>query len=174
MVFSTSVMSLKSKPRPLMRWISWSQKPFTLETMSFQMPVMAVRNSSFVFQRFINAATSVPMTATTATTGPDKPPSAAPSFPNTPLALPTWVMSNRVPFARELKPRSAVPTVEIVLPRTISSGPMEAASSAILMIVSLVLSSMLLSLSTKLCTADTILRMAGISKSPKEMASSSN
>lgn len=94
--------SLKSKPSPLIRCVSWSQKPFTLETMSFQMPVMAVRNSSLVFQRFMKAATSVPMTATTATTGPDRPPRTTPSLLNTPLALPTWVMRSRTPFAREL------------------------------------------------------------------------
>ena len=157
-----------------MRWVSWSQKPFTLETMSFQMLLMAVRNSSFVFQRFMNAATSVPMTATTATTGPDRPPRTTPSLLNTPLALPTWVIRSRTPFARELNPRIAVPTVDMVLPSTISSGPMDAARSPILMTDSLVLSSMLLSLSTNCCTADTILRMVGIRISPKEIASSSS
>ena len=114
------------------------------------------------------------MTATTATTGPDRPPRTTPSLLNTPLALPTWVMRSRTPFARELNPRIAVPTVDMVLPSTMSSGPMDAASSPILMIVSLVLSSMLLSLSTNCCTADTILRMVGIRISPKEIASSSS
>ena len=51
---------------------------------------------------------------------------------------------------------------------------MAAARAATLRIVSLVLSSMLLSLSTNACTADTILRMVGIRRSPKEIASSSN
>ena len=39
---------------------------------------------------------------------------------------------------------------------------------------SLVLSSILLSLSTNCCTADTILQMVGIRISPKEIASSSS
>ena len=79
-----------------------------------------------------------------------------------------------MPFASELKPFNAVPTVDMVFPSTMSRGPIAAARAATLRIVSLVLSSMLLSLSTNACTADTILRMVGIKRSPKEMASSSN
>ena len=122
----------------------------------------------------MNAATSVPITATTAMTGAEMPPRAAPSFPNSPLALPTRVESSRMPLASELKPFNAVPAVDMVLPSTISSGPMAAARAATLRMVSLVLSSILLSLSTNACTADTILRMVGIKRSPKEIASSSN
>lgn len=167
-------MSLKSKPRALSRWVSWSQKPRTFSTIPFQMLVMAVRNSSLVFQRCIKAATSVPMTATTAMTGAEMPPRAAPSLPNSPVTPPTRVESSRMPLASELNPRRAVPTVDMVFPSTISSGPMAAARAATLRMVSLVLSSMLLSLSTNPCTADTILRMVGIRRSPKEIASSSN
>ena len=167
-------MSLKSKPRALSRWVSWSQKLRTFSTMPFQMLVIAVRNSSLVFQRCMNAATSVPMTATTAMTGAEMPPSAAPSLPNSPLALPTRVDSSRMPLASELNLRRAVPTVDMVLPSTMSSGPMAAARAATLRMVSLVLSSILLSLSTNDCTADTILRMVGIRRSPKEIANSSN
>ena len=165
---------MKSKPRALSRWVSWSQKPRTFSTIPFQMLVMAVRNSSLVFQRCMKAATSVPMTATTAITGAETPPSAAPSLPNSPVAPPTRVESSRMPFASELNPRRAVPTVDMVFPSTMSSGPMAAARAATLRMVSLVLSSMLLSLSTNACTADTILRMVGIRRSPKEIASSSN
>ena len=142
--------------------------------MPFQMFVMAVRNSSLVFQRCIKAAISVPITATTAMTGAEIPPRAAPSLPNSPVAPPTRVDSNRMPLASELKPFNAVPTVVMVLPSTMSSGPMAATRAATLRMVSLVLSSILLSLSTNACTADTILRMVGIRRSPKEIASSSN
>ena len=79
-----------------------------------------------------------------------------------------------MPLASELNPRRAVPTVDMVFPNTISSGPMAAARAATLRMVSLVLSSILLSLSTNDCTADTILRMVGIRRSPKEIANSSN
>ena len=71
--FSISVMFWKSKPRELIfSTISW-QKPCTVDTIPFQISVMAVRNPSFVFHKVIKAAVSVPMTATTARTGAEMP-----------------------------------------------------------------------------------------------------
>ena len=131
-------MDWKSKPRLFsLSVISWA-KAAKVALMPSQMAVMAVRNSSLVLQRVINAATSVPMTATTAMTGAEIPPSAAPSFPNSPDALPTFEARLATPFAREVKPLSAVPVLEMTVPSISSSGPMAATTAAILTMVSLV------------------------------------
>ena len=68
----------------------------------------------------------------------------------------------------------ADPTVLIIFPRIKRSGPIAAASASTLMIASRWESLMELSLSTKPCTAATTFRMIGMSRSPKEMASSSS
>lgn len=68
----------------------------------------------------------------------------------------------------------AVPTVDMVLPSTMSGGPMDAARSPILMIVSLVLSSMLLSLSTNFLHGRYDLTDGRHQDIAKEIASSSS
>ena len=66
----------------------------------------------------------------------------------------------------------ALPMVESMVPKMMRSGPIAATSSPTLMIMALVPSSIPFSLSMNDWIADTILRMAGIMTSPKEMASS--
>ena len=78
------------------------------------------------------------MTATTAMTGAEIPPSAAPSFPNRPDALLTFEARLATPFARDVKPLSAKPVLEMTVPSINSSGPMAATTAPILTMVSLV------------------------------------
>ncbi len=78
---STSVISLKLKPSAFsLSTILW-QKVLAVSLMVFHVLMMASRNPSLVFHKCRKAATSVPITATTATTGAEMPPIAAPSFP---------------------------------------------------------------------------------------------
>ena len=67
-----------------------------------------------------------------------------------------------------------VPTADMTFPTMISTGPIAAATSAMVMMTLRVPSSIEFSQSTKFCTQPTMERMAGISISPKEMASSSS
>src|SRR5699024_3742569 len=116
MAFSTSVMFWKSKPRALIfSTISW-QKPWTVATIPFQISVMAVRNPSLVFHRVIKAAVSVPRTATTAMTGAEMPPRAAPSFPKMPLAPEMLVTRSLAPWASFTNPCMVEPVTEIISP----------------------------------------------------------
>ena len=68
----------------------------------------------------------------------------------------------------------ADPTVDTVLPSTTSSGPIAAARAATFRMVFFCASLMLLSLSTNACTLETTARIAGMSSSPKLIASSSS
>ena len=131
-------MDWKSNPRLFSFAVISCAKAENVALMPFQISVIAVRNSSFVFQRFINAATSVPMTATAATTGAEMPPKAAPSFPNNPDALPTFDASADTPFANDEKPFSAAPVFEITVPKITSSGPIAVTTAPIFTIVSFV------------------------------------
>ena len=65
-----------------------------------------------------------------------------------------------------------VPTAEMTLPTTMSTGPTAAATSATVTMTFFVCSSIALSLSAKLWIPLTMLRSAGMSISPKEIASS--
>ena len=77
-------------------------------------------------------------------------------------------------FAIFVKPFMADPTVDTVLPSTTSSGPIAAARAATFRMVFFCASLMLLSLSTNACTLETTARIAGMSSSPKLIASSSS
>ena len=88
------------------------------------MPIILLLNSSFVFHKYINAATNAAITAIIAANAPKETPSA----PETALKL-----------AGNLEIMEIIdPTEEIVLPSTIRTGPRAAAINAILMMVSLV------------------------------------
>ena len=170
MAFSISVMFWKSKPRALtFSTISW-QKPWTVDTISFQISVMAARNPSLVFHRVIKAAVSVPMTATTAMTGAEMPPRAAPSFPKTPLAPEMLVIRSLAPWASFTNPCIAEPVTEMIFPRIKRNGPRAATTRPILTISSLVAGSRAFSLSINSCSFATISRMTGTMISPTEMA----
>ena len=67
-----------------------------------------------------------------------------------------------------------VPTAEMTFPTMISTGPIAAATSAMVTITFLVPSSIELSQSTNFWIHPTIIRTVGISSSPKEIASSSS
>ena len=167
-------MFWKLKPRAFSRsTIPW-QKVLTVSLMVFQVPMMASRNPSLVFHKCRKAATSVPMTATTATTGAEIPPMAAPSFPNSPVPPCTATFSLLKPFASCTNPFIAVPILAIVVPRITRNGPSAATKRPIFKTISRVPSSMPFNLSTNSWIFVTMLRMAGISISPKEMASSSS
>ena len=128
---------------------------------------MLFLKSSLVFQRCTKAATSTAITATTATTGAEILPIAAPRVENAVFA-PAIVVGifemNVIMF----------PIEEIVLPITISNGPKAAAINPILRMVCFVAESRAFSLSTNPCILAIISRMTGIKISPNEIASSSN
>ena len=96
--------------------------------MLFQISVILLRKSSFVFHRWIKAATRTAITATTAPIGLV---SAAKAFFSVPPRPPTFFMT----LAMDAKPFIAEPTVEIVLPSTTRSGPIAAARAATFRIV---------------------------------------
>ena len=170
MAFSTSVMFWKSKPRELIfSTISW-QKPWTVDTIPFQISVMAVRSPSFVFHKVIKAAVSVPMTATTAITGAEMPPRAAPSFPKMPLAPEMLVTRSLAPWASFTNPCIAEPVTEIIFPRIKRNGPRAATTSPILTISSLAAGSRAFNRSMNSCSFPTISRITGTIISPTEMA----
>ena len=84
----------------------------------------------------------------------------------------------KAPFTVLIAPASfgihviMVPTAEIVLPIRISTGPSAATSRAMIMITRFTPSGMAFRTFTIPCSPATILRTAGISRSPKEIASS--
>ena len=170
----TSVMSLKEKPRAFSRCTMPSEKALNFAFSPSQMAVTLLRNSSLFFHRFTKAATRTAMTATTASTVPDTPPRATFSALNTPPLFFTKLVTFRMPLPNLAKPFIAVPTFVTTVPSTTSSGPMAAARAATFRMVFFCASLMPFSLSTKACTLLTTARMAGISSSPKEIASSSN
>ena len=65
-----------------------------------------------------------------------------------------------------------VPTAEITFPIMISTGPSAATNKAMIIMTCFTPSGMAFSTSTIPCSPETILRTAGISRSPKEIASS--
>ena len=165
--FSTSVIFLKSKPRAFRRSVIPWANAWNFAFRPSQIAVTLLRKSSLVFQRCTKAATRTAITATTAPIGLV---SAAKAFLSTPPNPPTFFIT----FATEAKPFMAEPTVDTVLPSTTRSGPIAAARAATFRMVFFCASLMLFSLSTNACTLETTARMAGISSSPKEMASSSS
>ena len=94
------------------------------------------------------------------------------------FAAHTALKAANTPFAALITPASLgtivimVPIAEITLPTTISTGPRAAATSATVMMTFLVPSSIELSQSTSFWIHPTIVLIAGISISPKEIASS--
>ena len=128
---------------------------------------MLFLKSSLVFHRFTNAAISTAIIATTATTGAEIPPIAAPSVENAVLA-PAIIVGI---FEMNV---IILPIEEIVLPTTIKSGPKAAAINPILRMVCLVAGSRAFSLSTNPCILVMMSRITGIRISPKEIASSSS
>ena len=133
---------------------------------------MASRKPSLVFHKCRKAAVSDAITATTATTGAEMPPKAAPSLPNSPVPPCTAILSLLKPFASCTKPFIAVPIFDIAVPKITRKGPSAATNRPIFNTICLVPSSMPFSLSTNSCIFETIFRIVGISISPKEMASS--
>ena len=122
---------------------------------------------SLVFHKCTKAATSVAIIATTATTGAEIPPIAAPSVENAVLA-PAIIVGI---FEMNV---IMLPIEEIVLPTTIKRGPKAAAINPILIMVCFVAGSRAFSLSTNPCILVMMSRITGIKISPKEIASSSS
>ena len=172
--FSTSVMLLNSKPREFSRSTMPWQKLLTVSLICVHVAMMFSRKPSFVFHRCAKAAASTAITATIASTGALIPPMAAPSFPKIPVPLFTATISFLIPLAALAYAFMLFPTVDITVPRITRKGPRAAITSPMVMMVFRCASSMLFSLSTNPCTAETTLRITGISISPKEMASSSS
>ena len=121
------------------------------------------RNSSQLFQRYMKAATKATIAAIMITYG---------------FAAHTALNAANTPFAALITPASfgmiviIVPIADIIFPTTISTGPRAAATKATVMMTFLVPSSIELSQSTSFCIQPTIVLIAGISISPKEIASS--
>ncbi len=84
---TTSPKPLKLIPSADSLSFMQSAKSVKVFFMLFHMAVTFSLNSSFVFQRVTKAATSVPITATTATTGADIPPIAVTSLPMVPVPV---------------------------------------------------------------------------------------
>ena len=174
MAFRTSVIFLKSKPRALSRSVIPWAKAWNLALIPSQIAMILLRNSSLFFQRFTKAATRTAITATTASTVPDTQPRATFSALKTPPDFFTALVTFSTPLPSWANPFMAVPTLVTTVPSTTSSGPIAAAKAATFRMVFFWASLMPLSLSTKACTLETTARMAGMSSSPKEMASSSS
>ena len=104
-----------------------------IESMLFLKP-------SLVFHRCTNAAMSTAITATTATTGADIPPIAAPRVEKAVLA-PAIIVGTLL--IKDIKP----PTDDMTFPITTNKGPIAAAARAIFTIVCFVAGSIALSLS---------------------------
>ena len=117
--------------------------------MLFHVPIMESLKPSEVFHRCTKAATSVPMMATTATTGAEMPPMAAPILLMRPDMPPILTMKPVTAFPTLEKVVISDPIDEVSLPITISAGPKAAIKSPILMMVLRVPSSMPFNLSTK-------------------------
>ena len=96
------------------------------------------------------------------------------------FAAHTALKAANTPFAALITPASfgtrviIVPTAEMTLPTMINTGPIAAATRAIVTITFLVPSSIELSQSTNFWIQPTMVRIAGINSSPKEIASSSS
>ena len=94
------------------------------------------------------------------------------------IAIGFAIIVAKAPFTVLIAPASfgahviIVPMAERVLPIMISTGPNAAARSATIMITRFTPSGMAFSTFTIPCSPETILRTAGISRSPKEIASS--
>ena len=99
MVFISWAISVKLIPRAA----SLSRTPsMNLETVPLifsQVPMIASRNPSLVFQRCTKAATRTAITATMATTGAEIPLMAADSFPAIPVPLDIASFSFPMPLA---------------------------------------------------------------------------
>ena len=166
-VFMTSAMSLKLNPSPFSLSTMPCVKFWKIFFICSQIAVILFRNSSFVFQRWTNAATSTAITATMATTGALMPPIAALTAENADF---TFVRIDGIFETTCI----ILPTVDMVFPTPISNGPIAATMSAIFRMVSFVAGDNWFSLSTSAWILETIARMVGISISPKEIASSCN
>ena len=129
--FSTSTMFWKSKPRAFNRCVIASPKAANFSLMPSHIPVMALRNSSLVSHKCLKAATNTATIATTASTGPATVPSALPREVIEPLLPAIFTPSFATPFVRDEKVFMVVPTVDMVLPRTMSRGPRAAATAMI-------------------------------------------
>ena len=173
-VLINAAISEKLIPRAESRSLTPSTNPLTAVLILSHVLMIASRNPSLVFHKCTNAATRTAITATTARTGAETPPRAAPSFPMIPWAPETAVFSFPKAPASFTKPCMAIPIFEIHVPRITRNGPRAATKSPTFRMAFLWLSDMPFSLSTKPWTAVTIFRIAGMSMSPKEMASSSN
>ena len=96
------------------------------------------------------------------------------------LAAHTALKAANTPFAALITPASfgtrviMVPTAEITFPTMISIGPIAAATRAIVTMTFRVPSSIELSQSTNFWIHPTMVLIAGINSSPKEIASSCN
>ena len=100
-----------------------------LDFIPSQIAVILFLNSSLVFHKFANAAIRTPITATTATTGAEIPLIAALTAVNALLAF---------AIAPGILPNVVIilPTLDVSLPSTISTGPIAAAIAAHLTICS--------------------------------------
>ena len=144
-----STMSPKSMPRAESLSRMPSTKFDTASLIRCQVPRIASRNLSFVFHRCTKAATRMAITATTASTGAEMPPRAAPSFPMIPVPALMAVFILPTAPASFTKPCMATPILEMVVPMITRSGAIAATKSAIRMMTFRWLSSMPFSLSTK-------------------------
>ena len=149
MALIVSAMSEKLMPRAASRSRRPSTKFDTVVFIFSHVPRMASRKPSLVFHRCTKAATRTAITATTARTGAETPPMAAPSFPKIPVpALAAALILLNAP-ASFTKPCMATPTLEMTVPMITRSGPMAATTRPMVMMAFFWLSSMPLSLSIK-------------------------
>lgn len=123
MADTTSLKFWKSKPNALSLSVMPFANPLKISLMRFQIAIILSRNSSFVFHRWIKAATNVPIIATTATTGAEMPPIAAPTFPITPDSPPALEIRLVIFKPNLLNACMATPTFDMTVPRITSTGP---------------------------------------------------
>ena len=81
MVVTTSLKFSKSNPIAFNRSTMPCPNESNFALISSQVAITLLRNSSFVFHKCMNAATSTPITATTARIGADNPPRTPPNAP---------------------------------------------------------------------------------------------
>ena len=146
---TTSLKFWKSNPNAFSLSVMPCAKPLNTDLILSQMAIMLFLKSSLVLHRCTKAATSTARIATTATTGAEIPPIAAPTFPITPDKPPALETRLVILSPSLLNVCMATPTLDITVPSITRKGPKVATKSPTFTMTCLVPSSRLFSQSTK-------------------------
>ena len=131
MADTTSLKFWKSNPKAFSLSVMPCAKPLNTDLILSQIAIMLFLKSSLVLHRCTKAATSVPITATTATTGAEIPPMAAPTFPMMPDTPPALLIRLVSLSPSLLNACMATPTLDITVPSITRNGPNAAMKSPI-------------------------------------------